>query len=67
LGLERIRANAAAGGSSRADDFAPITVTQDDVFGTGDQSFLMSFSAASWASASEAKSLGVTTLRTVSP
>jgi hypothetical protein len=37
------------------------------LLGIGDQSFLMSFSAASWASTSEAKSSGVTTLRTVSP
>jgi hypothetical protein len=37
------------------------------LLGIGDQSFLMSFSAACWASASEAKSSGVTTLRTVSP
>jgi hypothetical protein len=36
------------------------------LLGIGDQSFLMSFSAACWASASEAKSSGVTTLRTVS-
>jgi len=38
-----------------------------DLLGIGDQSFLMSFSAASWASVSEAKSSGVTTLRTVLP
>src|SRR5450631_2329532 len=35
--------------------------------GIGDQSFLMRFSAASWASVSEAKSSGVTKLRTLSP
>jgi hypothetical protein len=35
--------------------------------GIGDQNFLMSASAASWASVSEAKSSGVTTLRTLSP
>src|SRR5450755_2718926 len=35
--------------------------------GISDQSLLMSFSAANWASNSEAKSSGVTTLRTLSP
>jgi hypothetical protein len=35
--------------------------------GIGDQSLLMCFSAANWASVSDAKSSGVTTLRTLSP
>ena len=41
------------------------TVSESSVI--GDQSLLMSFSAANWASNSEAKSSGVTTLRTLSP
>jgi hypothetical protein len=34
---------------------------------SADQSFIINFSAANWASASDTKSSGVTTLRTLSP
>jgi hypothetical protein len=47
---------------------APATGRGDGSgIGISDQSLLMSFSAANWASNSEAKSSGVTTLRTLSP
>jgi hypothetical protein len=42
-------------------------VIDDEETGSKAYSFLMSFSAANWASASHAKSSGVTTLSTVSP
>jgi hypothetical protein len=73
-----IKAYAAAAGN-RPMDWAgntlgplPLTRVFDSDLGVGlpgmgDQSFLMSSSAANWASASDAKSSGVTTLSTVSP